>query len=214
MVSKRGAAAAAESPTVVRLDHLGLEGVPAVPPERLDPYLDAAAACFARFGITRTRVPDVAAEAGVSRVTIYRQVGTIEDMARLLLARDLHRLLEFVPAALDGRAGPDAVVAVVEFIVDHARSHPVLAKVIADEPHVLGPVLVSDLGTVAERVADVVAPLLDQLMASGQLAQRDPRILADWLVRQTVTLILAPPADLGAHLREVLEPALTPEVDR
>jgi len=51
-------------------------------------------------------------------------------------------------------------------------------------------------------------------MASGQLARRDPRIWADWLVRQTVTLILAPPVDLGAHLREVLEPALTPEVDR
>lgn len=213
MVSKRGAAVA-EASTVVRLDHLGLEGVPAVPPARLDPYLDAAAACFARFGITRTRVPDVAAEAGVSRVTVYRQVGTVEDMARLLLARDLHRLLGLVPAALDGRAGPDAVVAVVEFIVEHARSHPVLAKVITDEPHVLGPVMVSDLGAVAERVADVVAPLLDELMASGQLARRDPRILADWLVRQTVTLILAPPVDLGAHLREVLEPALTLEVDR
>jgi AcrR family transcriptional regulator len=213
MVSKRGAAVT-ESPTVARLDHLGLAGIPAVPPERLDPYLDAAATCFARFGITRTRVPDVASEAGVSRVTIYRQMGTIEDMARLLLARDLHRLLGLVPAAIDGRSGPDAVVAVVEFIVHHARSHPVLAKVITDEPHVLGPVMVSDLGAVAERVADVVAPLLHHLMAAGQLARRDPRIVAEWLVRQTVTLILAPPVDLGAHLRELLEPALTPEVDR
>lgn len=199
---------------MVRLDHLGLDGVPAVPPERLDPFLDAAAACFARFGITRTRVPDVAAELGVSRVTVYRQVGTIEDMARLLLARDLHRLLGLAPAALGGRNGPDAVIALVEFIVEHARAHPVLTKVLTDEPHVLGPVLVSDLGAVAERVADVVAPLLDQLMASGTLARRDPRILADWLVRQTVTLILAPPADLAAHLRELLEPALNPERER
>lgn len=213
MVSKRDAAAATAQ-TVVRLDHLGLHGVPAVPPERLDPYLDAAAICFARFGVTRTRVPDVAAELGVSRVTVYRQVGTIEDMARLLLARDLHRLLALVPAALGARTGPDAVIALVEFIVEHARAHPVLTKVLTDEPHVLGPLLVSDLGAIAERVADVVAPLLDQLMTSGQLAGRDARILADWLVRQTVTLILAPPADLGAHLLELLEPALTPEGQR
>lgn len=211
MVSKR-AAEASEDATVIRLGHLGLEGIPAVPPARLDPYLDAAARCFARFGITRTRVPDVAVEAGVSRVTVYRQVGTVEDMARLLLARDMHRLLASLPAALDADPGPEAVVRLVETIIDHARSHPVLIKVIEDEPHLLGPVLVRDLGDVASRVADVVAPLLQVLMAQGQLAQRDPRIVAEWLVRQTVTLILAPPTtDLQVHLRELLIPVLTPE---
>src|SRR3546814_18879186 len=55
-----------------------LTGVPPVPAVELDPYLDAAARCFTRFGITRTRVPDVAAEVGVSRVTVYRPVGTVE----------------------------------------------------------------------------------------------------------------------------------------
>lgn len=192
-----------------------LTGVPPVPPAELDPYLDAAARCFTRFGITRTRVPDVAAEVGVSRVTVYRQVGTVEDMARLLLARDMHRLLTLLPEALDGATGPDTVVRLVETIIDHARAHPVLAKVLNDEPHLLGPVLVSDLGTVAARVADVVAPLLEALMAAGQLAPRDPRVVAEWLVRQTVTLILAPPAgDLRDFLAELLVPALTPSEER
>ena len=203
-------AAVAEEGTVLDLG-LRLTGVPAVPPADLDPYLDAAARCFSRFGIGRTRVPDVAAEVGVSRVTVYRQVGTVEDMARLLLARDMHRLLETLPAAVQGAAGPETIVRMVEAIIDHARAHPVLAKVLRDEPHLLGPVLVSDLGTVAARVADVVAPLLEGLMATGQLARRDPRVTAEWLVRQTVTLILAPPAgDLRAYLAELIVPALTP----
>jgi AcrR family transcriptional regulator len=192
-----------------------LSGVPPVPPADLDPYLDAAARCFARFGLTRTRVPDIAAEVGVSRVTVYRQVGTVEDIARLLLARDMHRLLTQLPAALEGAVGPDAVVRLVETIIEHTRNHPVLAKVLRDEPEVLGPLLVGDLGAVASRVADVVAPLLEALMAAGQLAQRNSRVVAEWLVRQTVTLLLAPPeGDLHDFLAELLVPALTPDKEK
>src|SRR3546814_3311033 len=100
-------------------------------------------------------------------------------MARRLLARDMHRILTALPAALEGAVGPDTVVRLVETIIGHARAHPVLVKVLNDEPHLLGPVLVSDLGTVAARVADVVAPLLEALMAAGQLARRDPRVVAE-----------------------------------
>ncbi len=136
-------------------------------------------------------------------------------MARLLLARDLHRLLVILPAAIGDTAGPDTIVRLVVAIVDHARSHPVLSKVLNDEPHLLGPVLISDLGPVASRVADVVAPLLQTFMDSGRLARRDPRVTADWLVRQTVTLILAPPpGDLRAYVAELLVPALTPTKER
>jgi AcrR family transcriptional regulator len=194
---------------------LRLTGVPPVPPTDLDPYLDAAARCFARFGISRTRVPDVAAEVGVSRVTVYRQAGTVEDMVRLLLARDLHRLLTALPAALDGAVGSDTLVRLVETIIEYARSHPVLAKVLSDEPHLLGPVLVSDLGAITAWVVDIVAPLLEALMAAGRLVRRDPRVVAEWLVRLTVTLVLAPPAG-GLHdfLAELLVPALSPDGER
>jgi hypothetical protein len=52
-------------------------------------------------------------------------------------------------------------------------------------------------------------------MAAGQLARRNPRVVAEWLVRQTVTLILAPPeGDLHDFLAEVLVPALTPTEER
>ena len=57
----------------------------------------------------------------------------------------------------------------------------------------------------------MVAPLLDALMDSGELARRDSRIVAEWLVRQTVTLILAPPqGNLRSFLSEVLTPVLAP----
>ncbi|HZT65396.1 MAG TPA: TetR/AcrR family transcriptional regulator [Acidimicrobiales bacterium] len=210
MMSNAGPPAEVDDGPILDLG-LRLTGVPPVPPEELDPYLDAAARCFVRFGISRTRVPDVADEVGMSRVTVYRQVGTVENMARMLLARDMHRLLMALPVAVRGAVGPDAVVRLIETTIGQARAHPVLTKVLEDEPQLIGPVLVADLGTVAGRVADVVAPLLEALMDAGQLARRDARVVAEWLVRLTVTLILAPPpGDLRAFLAELIVPALAP----
>ena len=65
-------------------------GIPAPPPASLDPFLDAAARCFARHGIKRMSVQDVARELRVNRATVYRQIGNVDQQVRLLLARDLH----------------------------------------------------------------------------------------------------------------------------
>ena len=182
----------------------------APPPTELDPFLDAAARCFARHGIRRTSVQDVAAELRVNRTTVYRQVGTIEQQVRLLLARDLHRLLETLPGALSATTGPHVVVDLLAALVEFARAHPVLAKVLADEPELIGPFLVSEHDEVVSRVAVTLVPMLTAAMSSGVLAPRDPRVLAEWLVRLGISLILAPPRDLRAFLTELLVPALAP----
>ena len=106
------------------------QGIPTPPADELDPYLDAAALCFARYGTRRTSVQDVAAELGVNRATVYRQVGTIDHQIRLLIARDLHRLLAELPASLAGKSGPRAVVELMAAIIRYASDHPVLAKVL------------------------------------------------------------------------------------
>src|SRR3546814_14573596 len=93
-----------------------LTGVPPVPAVELDRYLGAAARRFTRFRITRTRVPDVAAEVGVSRVTVYRQVGTVEEMPGLLLARHRQPLLTPLHPALSGAVGRATVTRRLEMI--------------------------------------------------------------------------------------------------
>lgn len=198
-------------PAVVSLLPNLAHGIPEPPPPSLDPFLDAAARCFARHGIKRTSVQDIAQEMRVNRTTVYRQVGNIEDQVRLLLARELHRLLMTLPAILGERTGPDAVIELLAVIVDFARNHPVLVKVLADEPDLIGPFLVSDMQEAVGRVVAVVTPLLDAAMAEGSLARRDPEVVAEWLVRLGVSLILAPPpGDLSTFLSVVLTPALTP----
>jgi AcrR family transcriptional regulator len=185
------------------------------PPRELDPYLDAAARCFARHGVSRTRVPDVAAELGVSRVTVYRRIGTVEAMRQLLLAREVHRILEMLPAVVAGLEGPELIVTVVETVVTHALDHPVLAKVLADDPKVIGPVLTSSLSDLIDRGVAGTAPVVEAAMDAGHLAAGDARALTELLVRLTVTLVLAPPdGPLRPFLDQLLLPALTPEVPR
>jgi hypothetical protein len=51
-------------------------------------------------------------------------------------------------------------------------------------------------------------------MATGQIADRDPAVVAEWLARIAATSILSPPpGDLEDFLAELLIPALTPLPD-
>ncbi|HEX4905486.1 MAG TPA: TetR/AcrR family transcriptional regulator [Acidimicrobiales bacterium] len=188
-------------------------GIPAPPDPSLDPYLDAAARCFARHGVSRCSVQDIAADLKVSRATVYRQIGNVEAAVRLLLARELHRLLSEMPSVLAPPLGPQTIIDLVAGIVTFARHHPVLEKVLRDEPELIGPFLVTDLDELIGRVVGAVAPLLSSAMDAGWLARRDPDVVADWLVRLAISLVLAPPkGPLADHLGELLVPALTPEV--
>jgi AcrR family transcriptional regulator len=188
-----------------------VRGLPAPPPRSLDPFLDAAAACFAKFGIRRTSVQDVADAAGVNRATVYRQVGNVESMLRLLSARDLHRLLADVSkAATRATNGPDVIVGYVVAAVEHARAHPVVAKVLADEPRLLGSLL-DEVPEFLGRIAAALVPILEAAIDAGVLAPRDPVVVAEWLSRIAVTAVVAPPpGDLHSFLAELLVPALAP----
>lgn len=185
-----------------------LDGVlPPVPPPGLDPYLDAAAACFARHGVRRTGVPDIARHVGTSRATVYRQVGTVDQIARLLLARELHRLLGAMSEALATASGPDAMTQLMAGAIRFARGHPVLAKVLADEPEVIGPFVTGGLPHLIARVSGMAVPVLEWAMRAGLVRRRDPVVVAEFLVRITISLILAPPA---GDLDEFLELAVLP----
>jgi AcrR family transcriptional regulator len=59
------------------------------PPDRLDRILEAALHVFARLGLGRAKMSDVAAEAGVSQGTLYNYVESKEALFALLVERSL-----------------------------------------------------------------------------------------------------------------------------
>lgn len=188
-------------------------GLPPVPSAALDPLLDAASDCFARFGVAHTTVPDIARELGVSRMTVYRRLGSVPDALRSLLARELHRLVVHLADQLDGAPpSPETIVELTAVVVRHAGSHPVLRKSLADEPELVGPVLLDSFSGIVDNVTAVAAPMLAAAMEAGLVRRQDPVVLTDWLVRTTVSMIASPPRqDLGSFLAQVLLPLLSPE---
>ena len=77
------------------------QDAPDVPAEALpgplqDRLLDAALACFRRLGAKRTRIEDIAAEAGIARTAVYRHYqnkrAIVASLASRWLAEDETRL--------------------------------------------------------------------------------------------------------------------------
>ncbi len=184
-------------------------GLPDVPGKELDNYLDAAARCFARHGLGRTRVTDIAEEVGVSRVTVYRQVGTVEQAARLLLSRDLDRLLASLLPTLVASEEVDQVIAVIADAVEFAIEHPVLSKVLRDEPDLVGGFVIAELDVLLERLLLLAEPVVRRLEMLGMGREVDVSLLADWVARVVVTLVVAPPkGPVDVYLRSALGPIL------
>jgi len=194
----------------VLLPHPDRTGLPPRPDEAIWPYLDAAVRCVERFGWARTSVRDIAAEAGVERTTVYRRVGSMDQVFRLLVAREAHLLLESLPETLPaGVDGPDLAVELLAAAVERCVAHPVLSKIRVDEPEVAAGFLARGVPELITRIADTLAPMFTAAMDLGVLARRDPVVLGEWIARIGLSLLLAPPAgDLRAFLREILDPVL------
>jgi AcrR family transcriptional regulator len=203
----------APSKAANRLPDLGSE-LPPPPSADLDDVLDAGSRCFARFGLRRTSVQDVARDLGVDRTTIYRRVGNIDEIARMLAARELHRFLaDLTDLASSNSPGPEAVIETLAGLIEKARTHPVVVKLLADERELVGSVVAQYARPFIKRTSSAIAPVIGIAMQSGQLARRDPEVVAEWLVRVGASLVLVKPeGDLRALLGDMLLPALRPEV--
>lgn len=185
-------------------------GLPAVPSPQLDPYLDATLRCFARHGLRRTRVTDIADEVGVSRVTVYRQVGTIEDAARLLLARELDRLVASLLPKLASARDADDIVDVIASAVDFAVEHPVMAKVLSDEADLAGAFVINEFDTILQRLLRLAEPVVRRLQDLAGGSGIDVTLLAEWVARVVLTLVVAPPRQpTKEFIGDVLRPFLT-----
>ena len=197
-----GAADAVVLPALAR-------GLPPPPDAALDPYLDAAEGCFARHGISRTAVADIAKEMGVSRTTVYRQVGSVDNVVRLMAARELHRFQQTVPSAIGGAGGPEGFVRIVASMIRFVWKNPVLKKVLRDEPGILGQFFADDLLDLVGAVADIITPAIEVAMATGMIRKQDPVALGEWVTRLAGALVLAPPTtDLDELLAAMFLPIL------
>ena len=176
-------------------------------------FIDAAEACFERYGVVKTTMEDIAKMAGVSRPTVYRH---FPDRDSLILAVIMRRA-----QALIGRAQAyirqqerfeDQLVEGLLFLVKTGRSDPFVRILVSPAHLELAQQLVGADDAVVDLTYDMWEPVLAEAAASGELnPDLDFRAIAAWLTH--VELILVGRFDLVAdddEIRRMLRTFLAP----
>lgn len=152
--------------------------------------LEAAYACVARYGISKTTVEDVAREAKLSRATVYRHFPggkdeLINDTIRWETNRFFLRLAEAVAGTTTLH---DLLVEALMFAHQAIENHVVLQRILQTEPDLLIPQMSTDSGRV---LGFIRAFLLPPVESHGLPEGVDPAAAADYLSRMVLSFIAA-----------------------
>ncbi|MHB1711373.1 MAG: TetR/AcrR family transcriptional regulator [Acidimicrobiales bacterium] len=176
------------------------------PDPALDDALNAAAECFIRHGFAHTSVRDIAAELGVSKATVYRRAGSVDDLVRALVARDVHQLIDGVVTQVGDAQGAAAVLEIVCAAADFICEHPLVRKIVADEPGLVAELL-PNIGVIASSITAILTTLIDAVRPNPGNGS-EAAVVAEVSVRVVLAAVFVPPGDLDALVRNALGPHL------
>jgi AcrR family transcriptional regulator len=153
--------------------------------------VDAALACFGRWGTTKTTLDDIAREAGCSRATVYRLFPGGKDVVIDAVAgRELTRFFTDLAAELELASGDleSLLVTGIAFTTRSIRAHEPLQFVLAHEPEVILPLVAFDR---CDRVLDSAAAFCAPWLAPHLGAEWAARA-GEWLTRMVLSYTLVP----------------------
>jgi AcrR family transcriptional regulator len=159
-----------------------------------DRLLRAAAVVVARAGPRSLHLSAVAAEAGVSRPTLYAYFPTKEHLLRGLAAYEKARFNQGLDQALTGLTGLERLDRALRFMVEFQRAYP-MRKLVLIEPAFMLDQLERSLGSMSA----LLAPLVEEAMEVDGSTAAD---LADLAVRTAISHFLVP-RDEGQLVREL-----------
>lgn len=182
--------------------------------------LDAAHDQFCRFGIRRSTMEDVARHAGVSRITAYRRFATKDALVEQVVRREFRRYLDRFRVEIR-QAGTAADRVVLGFVssLRAIRGNPLIGGLMAAEPDLLLPSMITDGGRTLATVRRFVAGQLRREQRGGHIApDLDVESVAEVMVRLSASFLVIPsqlvdlddPAQVTDLARRYLVPLLTP----
>jgi len=143
-------------------------------PERAASIVAAAARAFARRGYAGTSMDDVAAEAGVTKIILYRHHNTKKDIYIAALDATWQRLVDSSQLGYDTEAGLRALLAAAR---RDAAGFTLLFRHAVREP---------EFAAYAQQLVGQTVQVAEETLADSV---RDPRLRA-WLARGVTDLVL------------------------
>ncbi len=180
--------------------------------------LDTAYDQFCRIGIRRTTMEDVARRAGVSRITAYRRFAGKDALVEQVVRREFRRYFDrFRIDIRQARTVADRVELGFVSSLQAIRGNPLIGGLMAAEPDLLVPSMISDGGQTLSTVQRFVAGQLRREQAGGHLSPDvDVDLVAELWVRLSASFLAIPgrvvdmddTAQLAAVARRYLVPML------
>ncbi|GGM47653.1 TetR/AcrR family transcriptional regulator [Dactylosporangium sucinum] len=182
--------------------------------------LDAAYEQFCRVGIQRCTMEDVARRARVSRITVYRRFATKNALVEQVVRREFRRYFDqfLVDIARAGTVA-DRVVAGFVSSLRALRHNPLIGGLMAAEPDLVAPSMISDGGQTLATVRRFLAGQLRREQRAGNVSHDlDADLAAELMVRVSASFLAIPSqvvdlddeAQLAAVARQFLVPMLQP----
>ena len=148
--------------------------------------LDGAERAFARFGVRACTVDQIAREAGVSRVSVYRHVGTKDEVYRQVVLRNTE---SYFGALEEDFAGAASLVDVVEAVFTRAqhsfRQRDLYQTLLRLEPETVMRMMTVDAGGFYELGIPFLAPHIAPYLGPGA----DAEAAAEWIIRVTISVV-------------------------
>lgn len=175
-------------------------GVPANAQEAREHFLNAAEACFEKYGIAKTTMDDIAQMAGVSRPTVYRH---FDDRESLILAVILRRAQALVAKAqkqiLKQKTFEDRLVEGLMLLVNVGRKDPFVQLLVNPDQMGLAHQMFGASSAAIDLTLETWRPIFEEARESGELREDvDFREMAQWLTY--VELVLVGRVDLAADV--------------
>ncbi|MFI4978191.1 MAG: TetR family transcriptional regulator [Solirubrobacterales bacterium] len=199
------------------------EGIASVAPERT-PYpvaarellrstlFDAARHELARRRWNEVTMADIAAAAGVSRQTLYKEFGSREQFAGALILREADRFVGAVEGAMDAHLGDPkaALLAAFGLFLTVAAEDPLVRAAIAGADEML-PLVTTQGQPLVERSTERLHAAI--ISRWPQVTPHDAALLAECLVRLAISYATLPAGSAGMTASSIAE-LLGPYIER
>ena len=154
--------------------------------------IDAAEACFERYGVMKTTVEDVAGEARVSRATVYRYFEGRDELLLGVLMREGRRFLDRLAAILADEA--DFGIALTEgilFTIAGIRGDDKLALLFTSDAAGTTGSVAGASEAIFALTTEFMRPFIEAAATSGQLRPGlEVDEASEWMLRTVLSFLM------------------------
>ena len=172
-----------------------------------DRILEAALQQFGEIGIRKSTIEDIAKRAGVDRVTVYRRIGSRDDVVKSVLSRETAKVInELDDIAVKYDSLEERVAQTFITILDRARSHIIFSRLLSLEPEFSLPRLTTDGQSIMAMAVLATLQTLQKAVEDGLLDDApDLAVRAEVIVRIVHSFVMTPRATVPMDTTEEMD---------